>query len=129
MLVAPEPSWKEILGTVKQKENNTEEILTSGSAASIRLIIRGYRNVYQKSQVTILMPDFFCAETEQAFYDKDLILIKYPLDDKLEPDWKIIKDLSKNIKIDIFIFVHYFGQEHDASKARNFCNLNNALLI
>lgn len=120
MLVAPEPSWKEILGTVKQKENNTEEILTSGSAASIRLIIRGYRNVYQKSQVTILMPDFFCAETEQAFYDKDLILIKYPLDDKLEPDWKIIKDLSKNIKIDIFIFVHYFGQEHDASKARNF---------
>lgn len=67
MLVAPEPSWKEILGTVKQKENNTEEILTSGSAASIKLIIRGYRNVYQKSQVTILMPDFFLRRNGTSF--------------------------------------------------------------
>lgn len=70
MLVAPEPSWKEILGTVKQKENNTEEILTSGSAASIRLIIRGYRNVYQKSQVTILMPDFFAQKRNKLFMIK-----------------------------------------------------------
>lgn len=127
MIVAPLPTWKELLGVTKQQ--NTDDILTSGSAISIKLIIEGYRKSTQKTSINIMLPDYFCAETEALFFDDDLKVLRYPLNDKLEPDWKAIKNDIDCEEIDIFIFVHYFGQEHDVSKARIFCDLNNAILI
>lgn len=127
MIVAPLPTWKELLGVTKQQ--NTDDILTSGSAISIKLIIEGYRKSTQKTSINIMLPDYFCAETEALFFDDDLKALRYPLDDRMEPDWKTIKKSNEYSHVDIFIFVHYFGHEHDISRARAFCDVNQSVLI
>ena len=127
MLLAPEPSWRELLGLMKLKES--EDIFTSGSAMSIKLILKGYCQILNKSRINVLVPDYFCAETESIFTGENINILRYPLDDDLEPDWKMIKKEYNGLESDVFIFVHYFGCEHDVSKARAFCDLNKILLI
>ena len=127
MLVAPEPSWRELLGMVKLEELN--DILTSGSAMSIKLILDGYCRIEKKASIKMLLPDYFCAETESIFKENNINIIRYPLNDTLEPDWKIIKNKYNCLDVDFFVFVHYFGCEHDVSRARTFCDTNDILLI
>lgn len=127
MLLSPLPTWKDIFGLGKEKDMSN--LLSSGTAASLSLIFEAYRDVYQKKSITILLPDYFCGETENIFLDSDVLVFRYPITKSLEPDWQYIKERYSATEVEFFLLVHYFGMEKDCSKAREFCNLHNISLI
>jgi dTDP-4-amino-4,6-dideoxygalactose transaminase len=130
MLVSPLPSWKQLF-CIKQKRNAhwDDTLWLSGSGISLRLIIQAYKDELGKNDIDCWIPDYFCAETECEFLDDNIRIFRYPIDCKFEPAWDLIKRDAKNINVDIFVFVHYFGEFHDISKARVLCDQKKAILI
>lgn len=131
MLTSPLPSWRQIFfpKMTQEKEYWKNALWTTKSGVSIRLIIQAYSNVLKKKIIKIWIPDFFCAETEEEFKGKNVLVIKYPITEQMEPNWNIIKDEFSNIEIDIFLFVHYFGKYCDINPAWVYCNNRNAILV
>lgn len=131
MLVSPLPTWKQLLLPQKSKEGNywKDSLWLSRSGVSIRLLIESYKKIFEKNSVNVWMPEFFCAETEEEFTGEGISIVRYPITKELEPDWDKAKQLLDDDNLDIFIFVHYFGEVHDISKARQFCDKNKAMLI
>ena len=130
MLVSPIPSVNRILFP-KSKNNLYWKncVFTSRSGVSVRLIIDAYREVLKKDKINISIPSYFCAETEAEFSDSNVNILRYPLLDDFEPDWKYIKENNQFKENDIFVFVHFFGEYHDINRARTFCDNNNCILI
>ena len=130
MLVSPIPSMRRILLPKEIKDYYWKNsIFTSRSGVSIRLIIDAYREVSKKDKIRISIPSYFCAETEAEFSDKTVDILRYPILENFEPDWKYIKGEDVFKDTDIFIFVHFFGEYHDINRARIFCDNNNSILI
>lgn len=128
------PSWKQILVNRKKVAmrsywNDENLIWTSQTAASIKLIIENYSLYEMKDIVRVWIPDFFCVETEQLFSTEKVQIQYYPINEKYEPDWRILKEIVCIDIPDIFIFVHYFGVYHDISRAKEFCKRYGTLLI
>ena len=131
MLISPLPTWRQIIFPKRRQEQEywKDALWTTKSGVSIRLIIQAYSSVFKKKVINIWIPDFFCAETEEEFKGKNVLIIKYPITEKMEPNWHIIKDKFSDIDMDIFIFVHYFGKYCDINPAWIYCNNRNAILI
>ena len=131
MLVSPLPTWKQLLLPQKSVDNKywEDSLWTSKSGVSIRLLLEAYMSVSDKKSINVWIPEIFCAETEVEFMSSQINLIRYPLVKNFEPDWNKIKQFQQDKELDIFIFVHYFGEAKDISKARVFCDKNNAMLI
>lgn len=131
MLIAQLATWKQLLCRNKVYNNKYWEnsLWTFGTGVSIRLILEAYKNIYNKEQVNIWIPEFFCIETETEFSGNDINIVRYTVLKNLEPDWKKIKLISEEKTVDIFLFVHYFGEYHDINKARVFCEQKKAILI
>ena len=131
MLTSPLPSWRQIFFPKRCQEQGywKNALWTTKSGVSIKLIIQAYSNVYKKRIVKIWIPDFFCAETEEEFKEKDVYIIRYPITEHMEPNWGIIKNKFSEIDLDIFLFVHYFGKYCDINPAWTYCNNRNAILI
>lgn len=131
MLVSPSPTWKQLLLPQKSIDNEywKDSLWVSKSGVSIRLLVESYRRVFDKKNINVWIPEIFCAETEAEFMDAEINLIRYPMTKEFEPDWNKTKQLLKEDNLDVFIFVHYFGEAKDISKARVFCDKNNAMLI
>ena len=87
------------------------------------------KRVFDKKSINVWIPEIFCAETEAEFIGEGINLIRYPMTKEFEPDWNRTKQLLQEDNLDVFIFVHYFGEAKDISKARVFCDKNNAMLI
>lgn len=134
MLGAELPSIKQIMNIKNKLDkdsyySNKNIIWTSQSANSIKLIIEALRKIEEKEEINIWIPDYFCAETIKLFRDDSVKIFYYPIENNLEPNWKMIKEFQNEKKIDIFIFVHYFGVFKDINKAVDFCKHKNAILI
>lgn len=131
MLVSPLPGWKQLLFPQSSKKENywNGSIWLSRSGVSIRLLIAAFSKVSHKDIMYVWIPEFFCAETEEEFSDQYVKVVRYPITKDFEPDWDKAKQLLDKDNLDIFIFVHYFGEIHDISKARVFCDKNGAMLI
>ena len=107
MLLSPLPTWKDILGLGKEKDMS--KLLSSGTAPSLSLIFEAYRDAYQKKSVTVLLPDYFCGETENILFDSNILVFRYPITESFEPDWQYIKERYSAAEVDFFLLVHYFG--------------------
>lgn len=133
MLTSPLPSWRQLFAhTLSNDGYWNRDIFTSKSAVSIRLIVQGCREVLKKSDITLAVPEYFCAETEEEYRDDNLQIIRYPITKYFDPEWDAVKELfsgEKKRHIDLFLFVHYFGQYHDLNRARTFCDNNQTILI
>ena len=130
------PSWRQIFTNKYNKKerghfcgNSDDLIWTSQTAISVRLIIENYQLVMERDVIRLWLPDFFCAETEQLFKKDKIQIDYYPITEKFEPDWKILKKMAAESVGDIFVFVHYFGVYHDINIAKEFCKRNDMLLI
>lgn len=133
MLGAEIPSIKQILNIKNKKKNSyydeENSIWTSQTASSIKLIIEALKKIENKEIINLWIPDYFCAETIKLFNNNFVKINFYPIENNLEPNWKIIKEQILEKKADIFIFVHYFGVFRDINKAVEFCKKQNAILI
>jgi len=132
MLSSPMPKWKQIFFPDRKKTKRgywNGELMTSQGAVSIRLIARAAKAVMNKKEICVAIPDLFCVETESEFCGKDIKVIRYPITEALDPDWEKLKFLFGQYEIAILIVVHYFGLEHDISRAKTLCRNRGAILV
>lgn len=129
---SPLPSWKQLFG---KNEKNTETVypdsayLYAESWISLHQVLCAYRVCHQKELVICWVPDYFCFETLGKLEEDWLVFIYYPVNQKLEPEWGIIKGAFEKEKPDFFLFAHYFGIRCDVERARQFCDKAGCLLI
>lgn len=129
------PEWKQIIGRNKKNRKrgfyNVEDgFFLSESCMSINLIINAYKKVKGKNKVYIWLPDFFCNQTVYSFKEDWMIIVYYPIDKCLDPNWHVIREQSKEQQLDIFIFTHYFGKYHSSiCNAKEICKMCEAILI
>jgi hypothetical protein len=106
---------------------NQSEILTHRSWNSLSLIMQWYNENNGRKPV-VFVPKFYCYDT--LFQLKDLVdFVYYDINEEFIPDYKQCNVLSQDVKADIFIFVHYFGNNLDPNDAKVFCKNQGALLI
>ena len=79
--------------------------------------------------VALWLPDYFCNQTFNCFYENWLEINYYPIDSNMNPKWDIVREEAKTSAMDVFVFVHYFGMYHDISKALEICNLHEVILL
>lgn len=134
-LSSPLPSWKQILKNNKSSEKlyweNKPSLLFPESCISLHLLFLTYKQLENKERVVIYLPDFFCDQTIQSFREDWMDFYYYPIDEDLEPQWKVIEEHTKGniITPDFLLFVHYFGIEKNISQASDFCKRHNILLV
>jgi lipid II:glycine glycyltransferase (peptidoglycan interpeptide bridge formation enzyme) len=123
MTFIPYPKLIEFLKIFLKKFNLYNKILTnwnigndkyhlfSKSAWSIAVIAEWKKSISNKNAINIFIPDYFCNSSLVELRDiQGVNIYFYPINDKLLPDILLFDNLYKNINIDIFLFVHYFGQ-------------------
>ena len=136
-LGSPLPTWKQIFTCKKKRAKKTfyEELFSdvffmAESCMSIRLILNAIRAVAGKSEVRVLLPDYFCNQTIYSFNEEWVKLVFYPIKGDMDPNWDYLKAWTKENEFDVFIFTHYFGKYHaNISRAREVCKHHNAILI
>ena len=103
----------------------------SRSYWSLALII--YFKIKKESQgntITLLLPKYFC---ESALIIlrifKKVNIIYYNIDEDLLTDVQEIKSILINNKIDIFLFVNYFGLKNNLQEIINECKKNEVWVI
>ncbi len=133
MFGAELPTWHQLFGKIKKNVNSywgeSECIWTTQSGVSIKLILEKYKEYFKKDLIEFWIPSYFCIETESFFHTVGITIRYYPINKNLDPDWNTIKEMSKEYKPDIFLFVHYFGVYHDINSARVFCDRFHSILI
>jgi femAB family protein len=132
MIGSPLPSWKQLFGLKKNKQNSPfyfseRTKYLKRSEQSLQLIINAFRSFYGAKKIKISVPAFFCYTTLSYILDDDIEVLYYPITDTLDPDWEQINVIEENA--DIFLFVHFFGKYHDISIARKYCNDKHCFLI
>lgn len=131
----PLPDWQQIFDIGLSRKmgpayGDGKKLLFAKSWMSIYTIACAIRACYHKSDITILVPDYFCYETTCSFLDTWMSIEYYPIKKDMTPDWEYVKLLIQERKIDLFIFTHYFGFYSDAINiARQLCNNAQAILI
>lgn len=101
----------------------------SCSAWSLAVVASLKIDMTKKGNVKIWIPDYFCNSSLVPLRKTGSNLVFYPVTENFEPNYEVCKELTKNNSIDVFILVHYFGLPADASRAREFCNNNDAWLL
>lgn len=148
------PTWKQIINKNKAADNKPymemeNTWLFAESCMSINVVLQAIRKVKMVGAnlmdenastskkiltkhtdgVAIWLPDYFCNQTLNCFYENWLEIYYYPIDSDMNPKWDVVREEAKKRAMDIFVFVHYFGMYHDISKAREICNLHEAILL
>jgi len=148
------PSWKQLMNRKKQPTEkpfmeDENSFLFAESCMSIHAILQAIRgskmvsaNLVDESQqvtgkiltkntdgVAVWVPDYFCNQTIECFREPWVEFHYYPVDQDMNPKWDFVRERAKELPMDVFIFVHYFGVFHDISKAREISNLHGAVLI
>lgn len=133
----PFPTWKQILRRNVQRANKTyfeeiskEVLFFSASYTSISLIIHAIKEVGNKEQLVVLVPDFFSNEGASFFQDDWVKPVYYPICADLNPDWDFIKEWVRENAFDAFIFTHFLGRFLGTiSRAKEICKNYGAVLI
>ena len=63
----------------------------------------------QSNDIIVWIPDYFCNSSLRPLRAFNVKLVFYPVNQKLEPDYKACRNLAENNPPDLFILVHYFG--------------------
>ncbi|SFT33092.1 Lipid II:glycine glycyltransferase (Peptidoglycan interpeptide bridge formation enzyme) [Lachnospiraceae bacterium XBD2001] len=128
--ISPQKKWNNKLARKDNKNAYWDNVTwTKRRGTSLRLIVDEVMKQSDKKRVSVLMPELFDPEVEKDIYGENVEVLRYPLTDKLDPDWNAIKEQYKDREVDVFIFVHYFGMYHDANRAKTFCKQHDARLI
>ncbi len=104
------------------------EILTHRSWVSLWLIIEWALNNFDKEEIVLYVPEYYCYDTLLQI-EKNVHIVYYPINDKLEPDISKCRELAKNNKPNIFLHVHFWGKIMSVNDSFVFCNIYNAVLI
>lgn len=132
MLSSPLPSLKEIVGLPSVNNSGYWDkddcILTSGTAASVKLIIEAVKYIRKKNEIKIMLPALFCQDTINYFNIDGVHISFYPLDEKLRPDIKKIRESYKQ-EYDIMLSTHYFGKLYDFNDIKVFCKQHSIIFL
>lgn len=133
-LGSPLPSFCEIFSTKEVNSKlyweNKPTLLMSESWGALQLLFNSYYQLFNKKNVIIYLPDYFCDSTVEAFRENWMTLCYYPVNKNFEPNWKFVEKMKENNDgLDFFIFVHYFGMEKNVGQALDFCRRSKTILI
>lgn len=129
------PTWRQFFTRYSARKSTSFDseskkcLYLAESCMSISLILRAIKKATKKEKVIIWIPDYFCNQTVRSFDESWVQIIYYPIGEDLTPKWDCIKKMNENLYCDVFLFVHYFGKYKDISRAREFCNLKESILI
>lgn len=104
------------------------EVLTHRSWISLWMIIKWAKDQFQKEKPVLYVPEYYCYDTLFQIED-EAVLVYYPIQESLEPDLKACRQLAKEKKPDLFLFVHFWGKIFPVNDASVFCRQQNAALI
>ncbi len=83
-----------------------------------------------KKNGQVWLPDYFCDEALIPLRLKEVSLHFYPIRKDLSPDWdRIVLEVNRSGRPDVFILVHYFGFPNCLDEARGFCDKHDAELL
>ena len=101
----------------------------SRSAWSLVRVALWRQQETQSNDNIVWIPDYFCNSSLMPLRAFNVKLVFYPVNQKLEPDYKACRNLAENNPPDLFILVHYFGCPTPAAPAKDFCIKHNAWLL
>ena len=141
MTYSPLPSFNLFLKLLNPLKVNKEDLLKnwhknkesgifmSTTAWSFALISQLRYDLFNKD-VCIWLPDYFCNSSLSILRRTKCKLVFYPLNENLEPDLTICKEMLSQFDCpDLFLVVHYFGKPTLLNKVYDFCKSKNAWLI
>ncbi len=105
-----------------------DEIVMHRSWNSIRLIIEWMKKNRQKERPVLFVPEYYCYDTILQI-NKVVKVVYYPITISLAPDIAECRKLAKQIKPDLFLFVHYWGHIFNGNDVSVFCRQYDAVLI
>lgn len=105
-----------------------DEILIHRSWNSLKLIVEWSKKHFQKETPVLFVPEYYCYDTIFQLRE-DVELIYYPINEELKPDMKTCRELAKQVKPDLFLFVHFWGKILDGNDVSVFCRQNEAVFI
>ncbi|MCW7482115.1 GNAT family N-acetyltransferase [Leptospira kanakyensis] len=139
---SPLPSWKNIFSSLFQIGKGYQvsfdrvwckdayfSLWFSKTAWSFVAIAIWKKIASQKENITFWFPDYFCDSALTILRKLNVRIVFYPIDENREPDFQACKRLLSEEQVDVFVFVHYFGQPSNATKAFEFCFNHKASLI
>ena len=138
---APLPSWSSLFQAFCQRPPHLDELSApwcregevagwfSRSAWSLVRVALWRQQETQSNDIIVWIPDYFCNSSLMPLRAFNVKLVFYPVNQKLEPDYKACRNLAENNPPDLFILVHYFGCPTPAAPAKDFCIKHNAWLL
>lgn len=141
MTLAPLPKWRHLLSAILPSFKSNQELASpwcrngdtafwfSRSALSLTVIAQWNKQILQKDDVIVWVPDFFCNASLQPLREMGVQLVFYPVTNQLIPDIKSLNELSSSGSPDIFVLVHYFGQASATNLTVDFCKEQEAWLV
>ncbi len=121
------PSWKNIFSTLTEKNNKNLDLLikkinnnnyfrlTSSSTWSILIICLLRIKIYNKKNINLFIPEYFCFNALRLLKKNNINIIYYSLDNNLNIniDWKNYKAKYDELTPDIILYVNYFGKKNN----------------
>jgi hypothetical protein len=140
--LAPLPSWRALISSLigpqrvpKTLENfwvsdqNDRVGWMSRSAWSLVLLVRWRALISSSEPVVFWIPDYFCEESIILLRKMNVKIHFYPINENLEPNFKLLLQEAKLTKPDIMLLVHYFGTVSPTTEAREFCKRMGSWLV
>lgn len=103
--------------------------LLSRSAWSMAALALLRRRLFQKQNVSVWIPDFFCNASLLPLRRIKANLVFYPINWLMQPDFSAFSSLVTQQPPDIFLLVHYFGQPCPVIESAAFCKTQGAWLV
>ena len=98
-LGSPLPSFCEIFSTKEVNSKlyweNKPTLLMSESWGALQLLFKSYYQLFNKKNVIIYLPDYFCDSTVEAFRENWMTLCYYPVNKNFEPNWKFVEKMKE----------------------------------
>lgn len=101
----------------------------SRSAWSITVVALWRQRTTGNKTVTIWVPDFFCNESLALLRKMSVRLVFYPVNECGHPDAEMFPAVTKDNWPDLFLLVHYFGEQTPCDMAAAFCKAHGAWMV
>jgi len=140
---APLPGWRELLHSLlsikkcdskriaaywTQSSNDVGGVF-SRSAWALAQIVIWRKRLVESDKIVVWVPDYFCNASLAPLRTLGVELFFYPINEKLQPDYRFCRKHADKQRPDLFLLAHYFGQPAPAAPARDFCRNQGAWLI